>query len=222
MEIREAIRTTGAVRSFTDEPVDAAVLAEILDDARYAPSGGNRQPWKVAVIQNPDLRRTISSLMRGVMQDYFAIGATGRTPFNALDPDSFQPQHETGPETPFPLVEQIEKAPIVLAIAADLAKVAMMDYGNPVRPPVTAGGSVYPFCWSILLSARAHGLGGVMTTFLSRVESHGGAALGLPSGHALAATIVIGHPVHQATKLKRRPVSAFATLDRFDGETFGG
>jgi hypothetical protein len=44
--------------------------------------------------------------------------------------------------------------------------------------------------------------------------------LGLPEGHALVATIMMGHPVKQITKLSRRDVSTFATTDRFDGPTF--
>jgi hypothetical protein len=39
----------------------------------------------------------------------------------------------------------------------------------------------------------------------------------MPSGHALVATIFLGHPERHITKLKRRPVESFASLDRFDG-----
>jgi nitroreductase len=43
MELTDALRTTGAVREFTDEPVDDATLARVLDTARFAPSGGAEQ-----------------------------------------------------------------------------------------------------------------------------------------------------------------------------------
>ena len=33
----------------------------ILDDARFAPSGGNRQPWRVAVVKDPAIRRGSAS-----------------------------------------------------------------------------------------------------------------------------------------------------------------
>ncbi len=91
--------------------------------------------------------------------------------------------------------------------------------GNLERPPVVGGASIYPFCWSIILAARAHGLGGVMTTFLSRAEPAAATPLGLPADHALVATIFLGEPTHQNTKLRRNPVSSFATIDRFDGES---
>ena len=59
-----------------------------------------------------------------------------------------------------------------------------------------------------------------MTTFLSRAEPDAAPDLGLPEHHALAATIFLGVPVHQVTKLRRQPVETFTTLDRFDGPTF--
>ena len=57
MDLRGRARSTGAVREFTDEAVDDVTLADLLDDARHAPSGGNRQPWRVAVVKDRRLRR---------------------------------------------------------------------------------------------------------------------------------------------------------------------
>jgi hypothetical protein len=56
-----------------------------------------------------------------------------------------------------------------------------------------------------------------MTTFLSRAEPAAAPLLGLPEHHALVATIFLGVPEHQPTKLKRHPVDSFTTIDRFDG-----
>ena len=51
MDLDNVMRTTFAARDFTDEPVSNAMLARILDNARFAPSGGNRQGWKVVVVR---------------------------------------------------------------------------------------------------------------------------------------------------------------------------
>ena len=107
---------------------------------------------------------------------------------------------------------------MVLAVAADLGRIALMD-GDLARPALTGGASIYPFCWSVLLAARARGLGGVITTFLSRAELTAAPLLGLPANHALAATIFLGRPQHQPTRLRRHPVNSFATIDRFDGDS---
>jgi nitroreductase len=213
MDLIEALRTTGATRDFTDQPVEDATVAAVLDDARFAPSGGNRQPWLVAVVKDPVLRRHLADLMTAVWQEYLGESFDPtRTPF-AFGLSSGHRRVEA----PNPLLDRIEHVPVVLALAADFNKIALMD-GNATRPPITGGASMYPFAWSILLAARARGLGGVMTTFLSRVEATVAADLGLPDRHALAATIFLGYPVHQNTKLRRGAVDGFTTIDRFDGE----
>ncbi len=216
MDIREAIRTNGTVRNFTDDAVDDATIARVLDDARFAPSGGNRQPWRVAVVDDRALRRELAALMQPVWDEYLETAQLGGNPFNVVD--YVKPDHVTANKSNA-LLEQIDTVPVVLAVAADLSKIAMMD-ADLERPPLTGGASIYPFCWNLMLSARAHGLGGVMTTFLSRVETAAAPALGLPDHHALVATIFLGVPEHQPTKLARRPVESFTTRDRFDGPTF--
>jgi nitroreductase len=212
MELREAIRTNGTVRAFTDDRVERATVLEVLDDARYAPSGGNRQPWRVAIVEDTTVRRSLADLMQPVWDEYLETSGSGSAPFNAID---YRAPTSVSPGKPNALLDEIETIPVVLAIAADLRSVALMD-GELDRPPITGGASIYPFCWSLLLSARAHGLGGVMTTFLSRAEPAAAPLLGLPDHFALVATIFLGVPEHQPTKLKRDPVDSFVTIDRFD------
>jgi nitroreductase len=213
MDILDALRTTGAVRGFTDDPVGDDVVAAILDDARFAPSGGNQQPWRVAVVHDRAIRQQMAALMRPVWEEYAGAQAAGKRAF-AFGLSTGDPPVAV----PNALIDAIDSVPVVLAIAADLRKVAIMDGNVDHRPAVVGGASIYPFCWSILLAARARGLGGVLTTFLSRAEAAAAPVLGLPDDHALVATIFLGVPTHQNTKLKRRPVSSFATFDRFDGE----
>ena len=214
MDLTAALRTTGSAREFADQAIDDASVAAILDDARFAPSGGNRQPWRVVVVKDVAIRRRLADLMTTVWQEYLGEGT---------DPNSapFAFGRSTGAQpvaAPNELLDNIEQVPVVLAVAANLNNIALMDGDVAGRPPITGGASIYPFAWSVLLSARDRGLGGVMTTFLSRAETEAAPILGLPHGHALVATIFLGRPLHQNTKLRRRPVSDFATIDRFDGE----
>jgi nitroreductase len=215
MEVVSTLRTTGAVRAFADEPVADAVVHEILDDARFAPSGGNRQPWRVAVVKDATIRRRLGELMQPVWDGYVARAALGNTPYNWVD-DREPP---TVAPVPNALLDGIATVPVVLVVAADLRQIALMDAGLE-RPPLAGGASIYPFCWSILLAARARDLGGVLTTFLTRVEPAAAPTLGLPAHHALAAAIFLGVPERRVTKLRREPVETFTTVDRFDGAPF--
>jgi len=216
MELLEALRTNPAVRDFTDAPVSDEEVAAILDDARFAPSGGNRQPWRVAVVKDHALRRQLGQLCRPVWSEYVAIRTAGAMPFSAVEPapDIGEPEL-----VPNPLLDEIEAIPVVLVLAADLGDIAMMDK-DLSRPPLTGGASVYPFAYSILLAARDRGLGGVMTTFLARAEDAARPLLGLPDTWAVASMLCLGHPVRRATKLSRRDVGEFTTVDRFDGPSF--
>jgi nitroreductase len=212
MDLREAIRTTGAVREFRDEPVADALVVSILDDARFAPSGGNRQPWRVALVKDVAIRAQIGALMQPVWDEYVAASRTGATPFNAID---YRPPPERM-HASNPLIDNIEHVPVVLAVAADLRRITALD-ASLDRVSIVSGASVYPFCWNVLLAAHDRGLGGVITTFLSRVEREAAPLLELPEHHALAATMFLGYPVRQPTHLRRNPVEAFASVDVFEG-----
>jgi nitroreductase len=213
MELIDALRTNPAIRSFTDQPVSDAEVAALLDVARFAPSGGNRQPWRAALIKDQALRRQLADLCSPVWSEYVAIREAGGTPFSAVEaaPDIGEPA-----PVPNPLLDGIESIPVVLVVAADLGSIAMMDK-DLARRPITGGASVYPFVYSILLAARARDLGGVMTTFLARAEDAARPLLGLPDTWAVASMVCLGHPVRRPTKLTRRAVGTFATVDRFDG-----
>jgi nitroreductase len=218
MDLIEALRGTGAARAFTDEVIDDATVAAILDDARFAPSGGNRQPWRVALIKDPAMRAGVADLMRPVWHAYVGAGPSA----GANAPYAFGRDSDAVPVVaPNPLIDHIADVPVVLAIAADLNRIALMD-GNLERPAMTGGASVYPFCWSVLLSARSRGLGGVMTTFLSRAEPAAAPLLRLPADHALVAVIFLGRPRQQRTRLSRQSVSSFATIDTFEGDPLDG
>jgi nitroreductase len=220
MELSEAMRTTAAVRDFTDEPVTDDVLYAILDDARFAPSGGNRQGWKVVVVRDPAQRRRLADLCAPASGEYYAQLALGETPFSAVRPSEADLEAARRDPAPNPMFERIEDTPVVLVIAVDLSQLAVSDK-DLARPSIVGGGSVYPFCHNILLAARARGIGGVMTTFLARVEDDARDVIGLPDGYGIAAMALLGHPVKQVTRLRRGPVESFTTVDRFDGPAFG-
>ena len=77
MSLAEALRTTGAVREFTDRSVDDAVLARVLDTARFAPSGSNAQAWRVVVVKDAAHRRRLRDCYLKGSREYMALAAAG-------------------------------------------------------------------------------------------------------------------------------------------------
>jgi nitroreductase len=108
--------------------------------------------------------------------------------------------------------------PVLLAVLADLRALAAVDR-DLGRYTLAGGASIYPFVWSLLLAARAEGLGGVLTTMPIRQEAEVKAALGAADRDelAVAAVVALGHPRQQLRRLRRAPVESFATVDRLDG-----
>ena len=61
MELYEAIKSRYSVRSYKDKPVEQDKLERVLDAARLAPSGSNRQPWKFVVVRDAALRSKLAA-----------------------------------------------------------------------------------------------------------------------------------------------------------------
>ena len=220
MDLREVMRTTFAARDFTPEPVPDEVLHRILDHARFAPSGGNRQGWHVIVVRDQAKRQALGPLIEPTFRRYLAEVAAGADPWNTVEPAEVDQAALDAVRIPPGFIERLIHAPLLLLVTVDLAVVAAMDQHLP-RIGVVPGASIYPFVWNILLAARNEGYGGTLTTFLAAKEPEAKALFGIPRGHALAAMLPMGKPVKQLTRLRRKPVEAFATVDGYEGPAFG-
>ena len=225
MDLYEVMRTTPSTREFTDDPVPDEVLYRILSHARFAPSGGNRQAWRVIVVKDPETRRALRDLYRIGWREYVAHTVQGLVPFAPADDGRW-----TGPavdldqarqiERPYDFADHLDQSPVVLVLLADLTLLAVMDNGLD-RQSIVGGASVYPFAQNVLLAARNEGLGGVLTTVLVREEAAAMELLGVPRPFAIAGLLALGRPRRPITRLRRAPVEQFTMVDRFTGEPFG-
>ena len=221
MELYDAMRTTFAAREFTDEPLPDATLAQILDRARFAPSGGNRQGWRVIVVRDPATRKTLAELTAPAAKRYAAQQQAGENPWNTVDPTKVDAATIERTPVPVRLTEPLVRAAVVLVLCVDLKVVAATDQLLQ-RVGVVGGASIYPFAWNILLSARALGFGGTITTLTVSAEPKLQELLGIPRHVAVAAVMPLGRPVKQLSKLKRKTVPEFAMLERWGGAPLGG
>jgi nitroreductase len=221
MDLYSVMRTTFAARDFLDEPVEDATLHRILDNARFAPSGGNRQGWKVIVVRNAQTREALIPLIAPTMQRYLAQKNAGESPYNTIHPTNLSDAEFAASAAPERFIRKLTHAPVLLMIFVDLAQVASFDRELD-RVGVISGGSIYPFVWNILLAARNEGYGGTPTTFVAAREPQLQALLDVPRQYAFAAMIPLGKPKKQLTRLTRNPVETFTTLERFDGAPLTG
>src|SRR3989441_11209593 len=216
MELYDVLHTTFAAREFTTDSLPDEVLAKILDQARFAPSGGNRQGWRVIVVRDRATKRALADLSAFAGRRYAAQAANGESPWNTIDPPRVDAATIERTAVPSRLTESIATAPVVLVLCVDLKVVASIDQ-DLERVGIISGASIYPFAWNILLAARHEGFAGTITTLAAAQEPAVQALLGLPSHVALAAVMPLGRPVKRLTRLKRKPVEEFAMLERWNG-----
>lgn len=227
MELQEALRTTAAVREFTDEAVPDDVLWRVLDTARFAPSGGNRQGWRLVIVKDPDTRRSLRDLYLPGWYEYLAISGAGLVPWAPVT--DRQAEAEAARRAPDleasarssggGFAEHLDTVPVLLVLLADFRALAAVDRDFD-RYTLVGGASIYPFAWSVLLAARDEGLGGVFTTMAVRQEPAVRRLLHVSEEQAVAGVLALGYPSRRVTRLRRSPVEAFTTVDRADGEGF--
>jgi nitroreductase len=228
MELTDALRTTGAVREFEDAALPDETVHRLLDTARFAPNGGNRQAWRVVVVQDPDVRRALRNCYLPGWYDYLAQVAAGLTPWSVVNDRAREDEAIAGAASiaeaarsgPGGFAEHLDEVPVLLVLLADLARLSTVDR-DAGHYTMVGGASVYPFAWSLLLAARAEGLAGVMTTVAVREEDRVRSLLHVPETVAVCGVLALVRPVHQPTRLRREPVESFATVDRYDGAAFG-
>jgi nitroreductase len=206
------MRNTPATRRFRPDPVPAEAIARVLDNARFAPSGGNRQPWRVIVVDDPALRRRLGELYLPSWEAYMErMGARA-----LLDQAGDEPSGRlAGLRAADEFARRLGEVPLHLVICVEMASLAIVDRGLD-RPSVVGGASIYPFVQNVLLGLRREGLGAAFTTLLTPAEPEVRELLELPEGIAVAGHIAVGYREGDwPRRLSRRPVAEFAFANRF-------
>ena len=65
MELKEVIKKRRSVRAYEDTPVPEDKLLRVLEAARLAPSGANRQAWKFIVVRDKKKRQELAMAAEG-------------------------------------------------------------------------------------------------------------------------------------------------------------
>ncbi len=216
MELYDVMRSTFACREFTGEPIPDDVLHRIIDNARFAPSGGNRQGWRIINVTDPARKQRLAELSLPTATRYLLQVAAGESPLNTIHPSAVTEDQVAQAEAPEWLVAHIRNAPTLLVITVDLSLIASMDKDLD-RIGLVSGGSIYPLAWNILLAARNEGYGGTMTTWGVAEEPEVKVLLDIPEAWAVTAIMPLGKPQKQLTRLKRKPVEEILVTNSWNG-----
>jgi len=216
VELYEVMRTTSAVRQFTNDPLPDEILYTILDNARFAPSGGNRQGTRIMIIRDRGTRQALVELTIPGAKKYVAQRRAGENPWNTINPGRVSDDQIAATEVPESFTAPLLESAVVLVVCVDLRVVAALDKELD-RVGIVGGASVYPLVWNILLAARNEGFGGTITTMAVAEEPRMRQLLGIPDTYAVACVVPLGKPAHQPRKLSRLGVAELTRLEHWRG-----
>jgi nitroreductase len=212
MDLFEAMRCAPTSRRFESEPVPHEVLLRALENARFAPSGGNRQGWRVIAVEDAGRRAALAELYMPHWRAYMELTGGQRM---LEQPDEFDPARTRMVQRADEYAQNLAQVPLHLVVGVRLTDLAVTDQNLP-RQSIVGGASIYPFVQNLLLALRAEDLGAAMTTLLVPAEAEVKQLLEIPDDVALAAHIGVGRRADPwPAKLSRRPVEEFAFLDRY-------
>ena len=207
----EMMSTLRAVRRLRPDPIAPDVLERVLQAACWAPTGGNVQPWRVVVVQDPDVKAGLQAIYRPEWQRY-AKGFLDM--MRGLAHDEYAKWERVAAAGDH-LADHLHETPAILMFCADPSKMAITD-AEADHVSIVGGGSVYPAVQNALLACRAEGLGCCITTLHCLRESEVIELLAIPQGWATAAMVPIGYPVGGGHgPIDRRPPSELAYSDAF-------
>jgi len=204
----EVVRTARAQRRLRSDPIDDETITAILAAAACAPSGMNLQPWRFIVVRDAALRAAIGKLYADAWQ-------LGRMVYGA------QPAQSAAESRMIGAVEHLAahfgEAPVIVAACLDRRRLgAMVDAQLAWRDPVPVLASVLPAVQNLILAARAHGVGTVLTTLHRVRQDELRALLGIPAEVEVVTLLPLGYPEEPFRPLKRPPVATFTFRDRWD------
>lgn len=208
MDVYEALYTTRMMRRMRKDPVPLETQCRILDAAIRAPNGGNAQRWHFVAVDDPALKSELAELYRKCRRQEYAEIAEGALARTIHDPEEHAATLCGIKASGDYFTEHFADIPLLLFVFS------IDDHG---------GANIYPAIWSVLLAARAEGVGGVITTVLRYGEDAVHRLLGVPTGEGwrMNAMLALGYPLGRwGVAAHRRPVHEVAGRNAW-GRHFG-
>jgi len=224
LTVTEALKRRISVRQFQSRPVSQALLEELLDAARWSPSGGDLQPWKLIAVAGAE-REAVIQMARTVRAAPGASSEEGSDP--VYPPNLWEPYRSRRYKVGEDMYELLGLAREDRA--ARLAQVArnFEFFGAPVgiffvidrRMGRAQWAHLGMFMQSLALVAVERGLGSCMQEFWATLRESLHRHFGLPATDMIYCGMSLGFPDPSAPvnrlRSERAPVGDFATLRGF-------
>lgn len=212
MQFNDVVRSTATVRYYKPDPVPVELLGQVLDAARWAPSGGNRQPLRLIVVRDARKKQQLQDLYVPIWDNYVAGIRQGSVRVGARPGIIDHADH---------FAHHMAEIPVLLLVCARLADVHPTDH-QLGRLSVVGGASIYPAVQNVLLAARNVGLGSALTTLHAAVEPQLKPMFGIPDDISVVAMVTLGWPAQAFPgQLTRRPLGEMVFADTYGDPLVG-
>ncbi len=206
MQFIDVVRSTATVRYYKPDPVPVELIGRVLDAARWAPSGGNRQPLRFIVVRDAAKKQQLQEHYLPIWEQYTAGIRQGSVRVGAKPGIVEHADH---------FARHMAQIPVLLLVLARLADVHPTDRQLD-RLSVVGGASIYPAVQNVLLAARNLGLGTALTTLHAAVEPQLKPLFDIPEDISIVAMVTLGWPAQEfPAKLTRRPLSEMVFADSY-------
>ncbi|MEP1123524.1 MAG: nitroreductase family protein [Ilumatobacter sp.] len=198
----DGLATTRTIRRYTDDPVPDDALRAMMFAATRAPSGSNRQPFRMLVLTDGPKAVSAKRIIGDAARDAWSAKRTR---------DSYDSGSGTVEDSPKArmarvmqeYVDTFESVPVLV-----LPCLQRYREPNPLE-----GASVFPAVQNLLLAARALGFGGALTAWHAAVEDELRSLLDIPDDVFIAGTVTIGRPAGAHGPVRRRPMRELVFSD---------
>lgn len=225
MDLIEAMRSQPANRYYEPDPVPAEVFHRAVDNARFGPQGGNRQPVRFLIVTDADKKAQLAEWYWQPWSAYYEQATSSGAAMTADSGDvkaTKAVMSQASVEAANEFAEHLADVPAIIVACADLADTHPTDT-DLGRLSIVGGASVYPIVQNLCLALRNEGVATTLTTLLCIFEPQVKELLGIPDEYATAAHIAAGYPARPfPTRLTRRPVDEIAFMDSFDNPLTAG
>lgn len=218
VELSEVMRSQPANRYYKPDPVPDEIFYKAIDDARFGPQGGNRQPVRFVIVTDQAKKKALGDMYIVPWTAYSNAAKSGVEAIEASD--GTEKSTNLGMTNPVKALADADhfadhfgEHPAIVVVCADIAETHPTDT-ELGRLSIVGGGSVYPIAQNFCLAMRNQGVATTFTTLLCMFEPQVKELLGIPQEWATACHIVCGYPVKPfPTKLHRLPVESMAFVN---------
>jgi nitroreductase len=210
-ELLDAIRTTCAVRRFSDAPVTDEEVLTCIRAAVQAPSGGNLQPWQFVVVRDAAVKRALGDVYKRAYERYEPAMLRATPPPRSDDDAARHARMLAGARH---LAAHIGEAPALVAVLMPDIPFTLSDEQGPLDVG-TLHASVYPAVQNLMLAARCLGIGTTLTTVYRIYQDEVRNLLAIPERYQIVALVPMGRPRGRFVVAHRRPAESVTHWDRF-------